>query len=125
MNDGTTDELSVSFPADPVFTRIGRVTIAGLALRLGIDISMVERLRMAVDTAVGALSGQGRIRVKASWRPGELLISLANADAAIADRTGLADELASIIGFDAETGRNSVQVEGGNVVLDIVTTTAT
>ena len=29
------DQLRVAFPATPVFTRIGRVAVVGLALRLG------------------------------------------------------------------------------------------
>lgn len=81
MNDGTKDRVSVSFPASPDFSRIGRVAVAGLALRLGVDIGDVEKLRLAVDESVAALRGPGRIRLDASWEPDQLLITLGNPDA--------------------------------------------
>ncbi|MEZ5226972.1 MAG: hypothetical protein R2710_09920 [Acidimicrobiales bacterium] len=34
MNDGTTDTMRVVFPAAERFVRVGRVAMAGLALRL-------------------------------------------------------------------------------------------
>ena len=60
MNDGTQDQVKVSFPASPAFSRIGRVAVAGLALRLGVDIAEVEKLRLAVDQAVAPSSRTGR-----------------------------------------------------------------
>lgn len=114
MNDGTQDQLTVSFPASPTFTRIGRVTVAGLALRLGIEISVVEKLRMAVDAAVNALQGPGRITVQADWHPGLLAIRLSNANVTIADadRGGLTDDLTSTLGRE-------VVVEPDAVVLKV------
>jgi len=70
----------VSFPASPTFGRIGRVTIAGLGLRLGIGVSDVERLRTAADHAIDALSGTGRISLEAFWEPGRLVLRLVNPD---------------------------------------------
>ncbi len=113
MNDGTQDELKVSFPASPTFTRIGRVTVAGLALRLGIEIAMVEKLRLAVDAAVQALHGPGRITVDAQWHPGFLGVRLSNADITITDRSALADRLASMVG--------RAVVESDSVVLEVQT----
>lgn len=110
MNDGTQDELKVSFPATPTFTRIGRVSVAGLALRLGIEISMVERLRLAVDAAVQALHGPGRITVEANWHPGFLGVRLSNADVTIANRNELAEKLAPMVG--------RAVVESDSVVLE-------
>ncbi len=98
MNDGTSDEIKVSFPASPVFTRIGRVAVAGLALRLGVDIATVEKLRSAVDTAVNALLGSGRISMLASWRPEVLSISLSNPEAHVDEHRRLASELAALVG---------------------------
>ncbi len=97
MDDGTQEQLQVSFPASPTFTRIGRVAVAGLALRLGADISIVEQLRKAVDAAVSALHGSGRISVHATWQPSELLITLANPEADITDRDRLTDELTPLV----------------------------
>ncbi len=113
MNDGTQDELKVSFPASPTFTRIGRVTVAGLALRLGIEIAMVEKLRLAVDAAVQALQGPGRITVNAQWHPGFLGVRLSNADITITDRGALTDRLASMVG--------RAVVESDSVVLEVKT----
>lgn len=80
MNDGTRDQVSVSFPASADFSRIGRVAVAGLALRLGVDIGDVEKLRLAVDHSVAALHGQGRIRLHAQWEPHQLQITISNPD---------------------------------------------
>ena len=98
MNDGTSDEIKVSFPASPTFTRIGRVAVAGLALRLGVDIATVEKLRSAVDTSVNALLGPGRIHMLASWRPDLLSISFTNPDARIGGNGDLVDQLTALIG---------------------------
>lgn len=80
MNDGTRDEVTVSFPASPDFSRIGRVAVAGLALRLGVDIADVEKLRLAVDRSVEALHGEGRIHLHAEWEPHQLTITIDNPD---------------------------------------------
>lgn len=78
MEDGTTDALRVRFPAATDYLRIGRVAIAGLALRLDIDVQRVENLRLAVDAAVEALAGGGEIEVRAAWEPGQLAIEIEN-----------------------------------------------
>jgi len=85
MHDGTRDEVNVSFPASPGFSHIGRVAVAGLALRLGVDIGDVEKLRLAVDQSVQALHGPGRIHLSACWEPSQLLITIDNPDAWIDD----------------------------------------
>ena len=85
MHDGTRDEVNVSFPASPDFSRIGRVAVAGLALRLGVDIADVERLRLAVDRSVEALHGDGRIHLSARWEPSNLTITIDNPDEKIDD----------------------------------------
>lgn len=88
MNDGTQDQVKVSFPASPAFSRVGRVAVAGLALRLGVDVVDVERLRLAVDHAVSALHGKGRINLNARWMPHQLLITIDNPDRVIDEPTG-------------------------------------
>lgn len=91
MKDGTQDELEVSFPASSEFTRIGRVTVASLAMRLGIDISTVDALQDVCDHAVLALQGDGKIDVAAKWEPNKLSIKLTNTQATISqeDKTRL------------------------------------
>jgi hypothetical protein len=101
MTDRTQDQLQVAFPASPTFTRIGRVAVVGLALRLGIDVSTVEQLRSAVDTAVAALQGGGRISAHASWTSDELTITLSNPEALITDPGRLTDELLEMVGAAA------------------------
>lgn len=98
MTDGANDQLQVAFPASPTFTRIGRVAVVGLALRLGIDVSTVEQLRTAVDTAVSALQGEGRISAHASWNPKELNITLSNPAVVVEDQSGLSEMLSDLVG---------------------------
>lgn len=115
MTDGTQDQLQVAFPASPTFTRIGRVAVVGLALRLGIDVSTVEQLRSAVDASVSALQGSGRISASASWTPTDLTITLSNPDARIVDQTALTEELSDLVGV--------VMVEPTQVTLTLQTAT--
>ncbi|MEZ5376536.1 MAG: hypothetical protein R2733_08475 [Acidimicrobiales bacterium] len=96
MNDGTTDTMRVVFPAAERFVRVGRVAMAGLALRLEIDVQQVEQLRLAVDEAVGSLAGDGTITVEARWEPGRLNIDINNSDAHLG--TERQEELAGILG---------------------------
>lgn len=116
MTDGTQDQLQVAFPASPTFTRIGRVAVVGLALRLGIDVSTVEQLRSAVDSAVSALQGRGRISAHATWTPADLTITLSNPDTTIADRQGLTEQLSTMV--------EAVVVEPNTIVLTLQTATS-
>lgn len=95
MNDGTEDQVKVSFPASPVFSRVGRVAVAGLALRLGVEIADVEKLRLAVDEAVAALHGKGRITLSLHWQPQRLTVTVDNPDAGI-DRAAADDVRAAL-----------------------------
>jgi hypothetical protein len=99
MNDGTQDEVTVSFPADPTFSRIGRVAIAGLALRLGVEIADVEKLRLAVDRAVAAFHGKGRIHLNARWEPDQLRVKINNPDEILDEATSkeVWEDLAAIV----------------------------
>jgi anti-sigma regulatory factor (Ser/Thr protein kinase) len=99
MNDGTQDEVTVSFPASPTFSRIGRVAIAGLALRLGVEISDVEKLRLAVDQAVSAFHGRGRIHLNARWEPEQLRVRIDNPDQSLDEVQSreVSDALAKIV----------------------------
>lgn len=111
MNDGTADQVTVSFPASPVFSRVGRVAVAGLALRLGIDIVDVERLRLAVDEAVSALGGEGRITLSFQWQPQRLTITVDNPDAII-DPAATADVEASVATMvdDVSVGTSAIDL---------------
>ena len=103
------EQLQVAFPASPTFTRIGRVAVVGLALRLGHDEAALDRLRRAVDEAVIALQGPGRIDVRAAWTDHELTITLRNPDAEIADTSGLASALGQLVG-SANAERTAVEL---------------
>ncbi len=94
---GEPEQLQVAFPASPTFTRIGRVAVVGLALRLGHDVATVEKLRTAVDEAVSALQGRGRIGVRASWTATELTVTLDNPQVEIADDEDLIERLDPLV----------------------------
>lgn len=111
MNDGTEDQVKVSFPASPVFSRVGRVAVAGLALRLGIEIADVEKLRLAVDQAVAALHGQGRITLSLRWEPHQLTVTVDNPDHDLDDSAGkaVAAILAEMVD-DVHVGPNAIDL---------------
>jgi anti-sigma regulatory factor (Ser/Thr protein kinase) len=110
MQDGTTDTMSVTFPATATFSRMGRVSIAGLALRLGVDVQRVENLRMAVDAAVQALEGPGYIEMEASWSPGHLRIDVDN-EAIRFDPAGAEALLDRLLGLVDQAGVREHRVE--------------
>lgn len=115
MAEGTHDQLQVAFPASEQFLRVGRVTVVGLALRLGIDVTTVERLRAAVDAAVSALLGPGRISIHASWTETELEIALSNPEALVDDQAGLTERLTELIGLvKVESDRVTLTLETGS-----------
>ena len=99
MEDGTSDTLRVRFPAAPDYVRVGRVAVAGLALRLDIDVQRVENLRLAVDAGVEALGGNGEIEVRATWQPGRLDIEIENSAAAVSpdQQVGLTEQLVELV----------------------------
>ncbi len=96
MNDGTSDTMRVAFPAAERFARVGRVAMAGLALRLEIDVQQVEQLRLAVDEAVASLAGEGTVTIEARWEPGHMHIDITNTAANLASERQ--EELAGILG---------------------------
>jgi hypothetical protein len=111
VNDGTQDQVKVSFPASPAFSRIGRVAVAGLALRLGVDIAQVEKLRLAVDQAVSALHGKGRINLNARWMPHQLMITIDNPDHVLDEPTGRAvcESLSPMVD-EVRVGPNAIDI---------------
>ncbi len=74
------DHATVSFPATKTFARLGRVTVSGLTIRLGLDIARVERLRTAVDLVVEAMAGDGHITLRAHWHDDFIEITVSNPD---------------------------------------------
>lgn len=108
-SDGDAEQLQVAFPASSAFTRIGRVAVVGLALRLGLDVATVEDLRGAVDQAVSALQGPGRISVRASWTPTMLNVSFENPDVEVAAPDDLVAALTRVVEV-VSTGRHAVHL---------------
>ena len=74
------DDATVSFPATETFARLGRITASGLALRLGVDVARLEKLRTAVDISIDALLGAGTITFHAHWHDDFIEISISNPD---------------------------------------------
>jgi len=106
---GEPEQLQVAFPASPTFTRIGRVAVVGLALRLGHDVATVEKLRTAVDEAVSALQGRGRIGVRASWTATELTVTLDNPQVELDDVDELVGRLDALV-TRASTAPTTIQL---------------
>ncbi|MEZ5342844.1 MAG: hypothetical protein R2706_15805 [Acidimicrobiales bacterium] len=111
MYDGTADHLSVAFPATEQFLRLGRVTVSGLALRLGVELAIVENLRAAIDLALSHLAGVGTINLQASWEPGHLAIDLENTEQTIDEPTAarLQDELRVLV-VDAQVNTSHIVI---------------
>lgn len=109
MNDGTTDTMHVTFPATERFLRLGRVAMAGLALRLQVEVHRVEQLRIAVDEATESLAGDGSIDLLASWQPGRLQLIVSNPHTELGPvrRRQLADTLLELVD-EAEVGASAV-----------------
>jgi serine/threonine-protein kinase RsbW len=51
------DEIRLAFPAAPEYARIARLTVAGLATRMGFTYDEVEDLRIALGEACSMLIG--------------------------------------------------------------------
>jgi len=92
------DDATVTFPATEAFARLGRVTASGLALRLGLDIAKLEKLRTAVDLAVAAMVGDGHITLRARWHDDFIEIAISNPNTTAANAGGaLTVQLAELV----------------------------
>jgi len=76
----TEDEIRLVVPAAPEFARLARLTVAGLATRIGFSYDEVEDLRIAVGEAcsllVGGTNELGSIDLVFKVRPGSLDITV-------------------------------------------------
>jgi len=111
MNDGTQDRLKVSFPASPNFTRIGQVAIQGLAMRLNLEMTDLDRLCTAVEETVHLLQGEGRININIRWAPHTLVVTVANPDEEIPEESK-AVVASRLLGYvdDVRMGRTGVDL---------------
>ncbi len=110
MNPATASTVSVTFPAGAQFTRVGRVTIGGLALRAGVGVAETERLRDAVDIGAAALGPSGRIRMVVGWDTRVLHVSLENGEAEIDDPGQVGRALSGLVD-DVEVGSTTVRFD--------------
>jgi len=76
----TEDEIRLEVPAAPAFARLARLTVAGLANRIGFSYDEVEDLRIAVGGACSLLVGTdaegGSIELVFKVRPASLDITV-------------------------------------------------
>lgn len=93
MTEVGQEHARVAFPATAEFASVGRVAVAGIALRLGIDVGKVENLRLAVNQSIEALAGKGTITLLATWTDEDFVLQLANPEADELDARALADQL--------------------------------
>ncbi len=79
------DEIRLAVPAAPAFARLARLTVAGLATRIGFTYDEVEDLRIAVGEACSLLVGTGAhpgaIELVFRVRPASLDITVTGNDA--------------------------------------------
>jgi len=50
--EAVSDQIRLVIPADPGYGRLARITVSGLARRLGFSYRSIEDLRLAIDEAV-------------------------------------------------------------------------
>jgi len=76
LSDNT--EVRLAVPATPEFLRLARLTVAGVASRMGFTYDEVEDLRIAIDELCFALVGtkgrEGNIELRYSLDPDALVV---------------------------------------------------
>lgn len=72
--------LRLTLPPSPAFAVVARLTVAGVAARLGIDSEAVDDFKTAVSEAINLLLSQptvgGAITIDVSWTPEALNLVL-------------------------------------------------
>lgn len=78
------DEIRLAVPADPAFARLARLTVAGLATRMGFSYDEIEDLRIAVGEACSLLmsdrEGSDNLELVFRVRSGSLDITVTGGD---------------------------------------------
>lgn len=108
-------EVKLRLPAEPQLVSLARLTMAGLASRLGYDVEAAEDIRSAVAEAVTLLllglgpAAGGVVDLKAVWTDRELIVKVRRkgCEAGVADR----DE-AAIAQMVMEALMDKVEVAG-------------
>ncbi|HAZ63782.1 MAG TPA: hypothetical protein DCZ72_09275 [Armatimonadetes bacterium] len=76
----TGEGLRLTLPPSPAFAVVARLTIAGVAARLGIDTEAIEDFKVAVSEAINLLLTQpatgGPITIDVAWTPEALSLVL-------------------------------------------------
>ena len=110
MTHAGQEHARIAFPATAEFGSVGRVAVAGIALRLGIDVAKVEDLRLAVSTSIEALAGPGTVTLFASWTDEEFSLELTNPDADPIDTEVLKTKLGELA-VSATVGPTQVDLQ--------------
>ncbi|MBI5834999.1 MAG: hypothetical protein HZB16_22070 [Armatimonadetes bacterium] len=81
------DGLRLSLPARPEFVGVARLTLSGLAARLGFDVDATEDIKLAVAEALNLLlrpaEAAAQIELSATWDEAGLDIVLGRAEAGL------------------------------------------
>ncbi len=111
MGQAGEERVRVAFPANANYAPVGRVAVAGLALRLGVDVGQVENLRLAVSTSIAALAGGGTVTLIATWTDDELRLDLENplAEPRTDDTRDLVAELSQLV-TEASVGATHISL---------------
>jgi hypothetical protein len=68
----STDEISLTLPADEAFHRVAHLVLGGLAVRLDLSFEHLEDLELALDTLLSKSGEEGDVTVRVRVLDGEL-----------------------------------------------------
>lgn len=111
-------QVRLTVPAQPAFVGVARLTISGLAARLGFDVDATEDIKLAVAEAVTLMVGQAapaaEVDLTAAWDAVALTIAL---DGPRAEAAGDEDEAIAIMVM--QEFMDSVELDHGDARLAV------